>query len=102
MFLLITSNAGTYRSFIFYKDFYFSDHNSIIYGNYSQSEKDEFINQFISIKGRVWVPLAHMNPADGISFIEDWVDEHPDQLVNTYVFSDKWGINSKTYLIDKK
>jgi len=77
--------AGTINPFQFYKDIYFTNHHQIIDGPYSDSKREEFINQFISMRGRVWIPLSHMTPVDGISFIEDWVKKHPDQVVNTYV-----------------
>jgi len=93
---------GTYKSFRFYQDYYFNGHEKFIIGVNSEANYDKFLQQFNTLSGRIWIPLAHMTPFNGITYLENWISENPDQVIKSYEFTDNWGYNSKTILIDKQ
>lgn len=91
---------GTYKTFLFYKERYFDENDNIITGRYDNFEA--FKIQFDNLTGRVWVPLSHMSPIEGIQYIENWIKGNPESVIDTYEYSDAYGVTSKVYLIEKK
>jgi len=95
---------GAHKSFRFYQDQYFNDHQNVIYSSWPDSNFEKFKKQFNSIKGRVWIPLSHLTPVSGIEYIEEWVNNNPDLVIKKIESSSGWNsiANAKSYLIERK
>ncbi len=86
--------SGSMAPFKFYREMYFDDSDEIIIGVSSGDNFKKFVNQFENIHGRIWIIFSHMNPPQGIQYLEEKLSEY--EQLDTYITD-----GAKTYLISK-
>jgi len=92
---------GSLRPFRFYREEYFEDDdNEIIYAQPLYRENGKlFREQFDNLEGRMWILFSHMNPPQGIEYIEKYISDHPEAVLDKYQWENRWGVGSRVYLI---
>lgn len=91
---IVYAYSGAHAAFNFYKEKYFSKQDSCIIGISSADHYDQFVNEFNNLHNRVWVVFSHMNPPQGLPFMDAEISKYK-QL--DYVEVE----GAKAYLIQK-
>lgn len=72
---IVYAYSGAHAAFKFYKDKYFTTEDSCIVGISSGDYYNKFIKEFEGLKGRVWVVFSHMNPPQGLEYINSEISK---------------------------
>ncbi len=86
--------SGSSAAFDFYKDNFFGKDDNCLIGVSSGDDFESFVKQFNQLQGRVWLVFSHMNPPEGIQYLEESLTEF--ELIDHFEAE-----GAKTYLIKK-
>lgn len=68
--------SGSHAAFRFYKENYFSETDNCIVGVSSGDNYEKFGKELEGLHNRVWIVFSHMNPPDGLAFIDEIIDSN--------------------------